>query len=147
MNLDDLKNEWKVDCKIDDLELDTSSIKTASLHAKYQEYLTTNLLKLKQLNMQKSILLKDKWLWYNNKLDQGRLQMLGWEPDPFDGLKVMKQDQKMWLDADKDVQALEAKIALSEVTVDFLKDCMDNLKWRHQTIRNTIEWRKFMNGQ
>jgi len=24
---------------------------------------------------------------------------------------------------------------------------MDNITWRHQTIKNTIEWRKFMAGQ
>ena len=42
---------------------------------------------------------------------------------------------------------LKSKIEYLEVTVDFVKRCMDNITWRHQTIRNTIEWRKFMAGQ
>ena len=28
----------------------------------------------------------------------------------------------------------------------FLKRCMENITWRHQTIKNTIDWRKFMAG-
>ena len=39
------------------------------------------------------------------------------------------------------------KIEYLKVTVDFLKECMQNITWRHQTIRNTIDWRKFMAGQ
>jgi len=147
MNLDDIKEQWKQDSKIDDLELDKSSLESAKLHSKYQDILTDHLLKLKQANMQKAMLMKDKWLWYQGKMDGNRIKSLGWEHDPFDGLKVMKQDQKIWLDADPDVQAMDAKIALLEVTVNFTKDCIDNVKWRHQTIKNAIEWRKFMAGQ
>lgn len=44
MNLDELKEEWKKDCKIDDIELDKSSLQTVNLHAKYQEILTDKLL-------------------------------------------------------------------------------------------------------
>lgn len=146
MNLDELKEEWKKDCKIDDIELDVSSLQTVNLHSKYQDLLTDKLLQLKQANMQRSILLKDKWLWYNGKMDGARIKSLGWDNDPFDGLNVLKQDHKMWLEADPDVQAIDAKITLLEVTVNFLKECMENIKWRHQTIKNTIDWRRFMNG-
>ena len=49
--------------------------------------------------------------------------------------------------SDKDLVELKSKIEYLEVTVDFIKRCMDNITWRHQTIRNTIDWRKFMAGQ
>jgi len=26
------------------------------------------------------------------------------------------------------------------------KEILDNIKWRHQTIKNMIEWRKFTSG-
>ena len=59
----------------------------------------------------------------------------------------MKNDFNYFFNADNDLKTLKAKIEYLEVTVDFLKRCMDNITCRHQTIKNTIEWRKFMAGQ
>ena len=80
-------------------------------------------------------------------MDDERIQELGWVPDPFNGLKIMKNDMQIFFNADTDLQELNAKIEYLKVTVDFLKECMQNITWRHQTIKNTIDWRKFMAGQ
>ena len=80
-------------------------------------------------------------------MDEETVREKGWEPDPFNGLKIMKNDMQIFFNADKDLQDLNAKIEYLKVTVDFLKECMQNITWRHQTIRNTIDWRKFMAGQ
>jgi hypothetical protein len=79
-------------------------------------------------------------------MDQDRIKELGWKDDPFDGLKIMKNDMQLFFNADEDLQKLDAQIELSKITADFLKECMQNITWRHQTIKNTIEWRKFMAG-
>ena len=147
MNLEELRNEWSKDCEIDDIELDKSSLEVPKLHAKYQEYLTNNILLLKNLEFQYNTLLKNKWLWYNGKMSQEQLKELGWEDDPFDGLKVMKNDMQIWYNADTDLQKLNGKLAYQKIVIDFLKECMQNITWRHQTIKNTIDWRKFMAGQ
>tara|TARA_B100001564_G_scaffold297897_1_gene263810 strand:- start:4476 stop:4919 length:444 start_codon:yes stop_codon:yes gene_type:complete len=147
MNLEELRNEWSKDCEIDDIELDKSSLEVPKLHAKYQEYLTNNILLLKNLEFQYNTLLKNKWLWYNGKMSQEQLKELGWEDDPFDGLKVMKNDMQIWYNADTDLQKLNGKVAYQKIVIDFLKECMQNITWRHQTIKNTIDWRKFMAGQ
>ena len=39
MNLDELKEEWKKDCEIDDIELDKSSLEIPKLHANTQSFL------------------------------------------------------------------------------------------------------------
>ena len=147
MTLDELKTQWANDCEIDDIELDTASLAVPQLHAKYQDLLTNKILVLKKYQEQYNTLLKDKWLWFNGKMDDDRIRELGWNPDPFDGLKIMKNDMNIFFNADKDLQDLNAKIEYLKVTVDFLKECMQNITWRHQTIRNTIDWRKFMAGQ
>ena len=147
MNLEQLRNEWSKDCEIDDIELDKSSLEVPKLHAKYQEYLTNNILTLKNLEFQYNLLLKNKWLWYNGKMSQEQIKELGWDDDPFDGLKVMKNDMQIWYNADTDLQAISGKVAYQKIVIDFLKECMQNITWRHQTIRNTIDWRKFMAGQ
>ena len=146
MTLDEIKKEWSIDCEIDDIELDKASLVVPRLHAKYSDLLSTKTLLLKQYNHRYNSLLKDKWLWYNGKMDEDRIKQLGWIPDPFDGLKVMKADMSIWYNADIDLQEMNAKIEYLKVTVDYLKECLQNVTWRHQTIKNTIEWRKFMAG-
>ncbi len=147
MNLEELRNEWAKDCEIDDIELDKSSLEVPKLHAKYQEYLTDNLLVLKNIEFQYNSLLKNKWLWYNGKMSEEQIKELGWEDDPFDGLKVMKNDMQVWYNADPDLQKLNGKMEYQKIVINFLKECMQNITWRHQTIKNTIDWRKFMAGQ
>ena len=109
--------------------------------------LSSKILLLKKYNQDYNELLKYKWLWYTGKLDDDQIQKFGWQTDPFDGLKIMKNDFNYFFNADNDLKTLKGKIEYLEVTVDFLKRCMDNITWRHQTIKNTIEWRKFMAGQ
>ena len=147
MNLDELKIEWTKDCEIDDIELDTASLEVPKLHAKYQDLLTSKLILAKTYEYKYNLLLKDKWLWFNGKMSEDEVKARGWNPDPFDGLKIMKNDMQIFFNADKDLQEMNAKVEYLKVTIDFLKECMQNITWRHQTIRNTIDWRKFMAGQ
>ena len=146
MNIDELKAEWKSDCEIDDIELDKSSLEIPKLHAKYSEYLTDAIIQQKNIQFQYNTLLKDKWLWFNGKMDEARIKELGWNDDPFDGLKIMKNDMQVFFNADADLQKLNANLEYANIKINFLKECMTNITWRHQTIKNTIEWRKFMAG-
>ena len=146
MNLDEIKLMWSKDCEIDDIELDKSSLAVPKLHAKYSELLTDNIIILKNLQMKQKLLLRDKWLWYNGKMDQERIKELGWSDDPFDGLKIMKNDMNVFYDSDPDLMKIKAQIDYKSETIDFIKRGMDNITWRHQTIKNMIEWRKFMAG-
>ena len=147
MTLDEIKLQWEKDCEVDDIELDKSSLEVPKLHAKYSDMLSSKILLLKKYNQDYNELLKYKWLWYTGKLDDDQIQKFGWKTDPFDGLNIMKNDFNYFFNADNDLKTLKAKIEYLVVTVDFLKRCMDNITWRHQTIKNTIEWRKFMAGQ
>jgi len=146
MTLDEIKSQWEADCEIDDIELDKSSLEIPKLHAKYQDLLSSKILVMKQYQYKYDTLLKDKWLWYNGKMSQEQIKELGWSDDPLDGLKIMKTDLQIFYNSDKDIQELNAKIEYLKVTIDYLKECMQNITWRHQTIKNTIDWRKFMAG-
>ena len=147
MTLDEIKSQWEKDCEIDDIELDKSSLEIPKLHAKYQDLLTSKILVMKQYQFKYDTLLKNKWLWYNGKMSEDQIKELGWNDDPLDGLKIMKNDLQLFYNSDTDIQELNAKIEYLKVTIDYLKECMTNITWRHQTIKNTIDWRKFMAGQ
>ena len=103
-------------------------------------------LQVKQAENKQQDLLKDKFLWYNGKLSQEETERYGWTPDPFDGLKVLKTDLNYWYESDKDIQKSESRIIYYKTVVEALKDIVDALKWRHQTIRNIIEVRRFEAG-
>lgn len=146
MNLEMILTEWKTDCQIEFNKLDVSSHKTPELHAKYLELYTNAKLRLKDLEFKQQALLKDKWLYYNGKMSQEDIISKGWNPDPFDGLKILKGEMDYYYNSDPEIQSSEAKIAYVKEMIDSLKEILDTLKWRHQTIKNMIEWKKFEAG-
>ena len=70
------------DCKVDDIELDKSSLEVPKLHAKYSDLFTSKFLLLKKYNQDYNELLKYKWLWYTGKLDEDQIQKFGWSNRP-----------------------------------------------------------------
>lgn len=146
MNLDQILAEWETDSRIDPLSLDEASRVTPELHSKYLALLTRTKLKLKQKQFEQKSLMKDKWLWYNGKLSHEDIVALGWNPDPFDGLKIMKGDMEHYVEADPELQESEARIEYLKSMIDTLKEIVENIKWRHQTIGNIIRWKQFEAG-
>ena len=146
MKLTSIQEMWKKDCKIDDIELDASSLKVPQLHAKYSEILADKKLTQIQYEHQLKDLQKDKWLWYTGKLTQEEIQKKNWDYDPFKGLTILKSDYDKFFGSDKDIQEAVERLEYLKVTVDYLQDVVSQLTWRHQTIKNIIEWRKFMAG-
>ena len=145
MNLEDILKEWEDDCQIGH-RLEKASHDTPQLHGKYLNYLTQAKLILKRAEASQATLLKKKFLWYNGKLSQEDIDNLGWSHDPFDGLKMMKTDLSYYYESDKELQASEAKIVYYRTMIETLKEMVDMLKWRSNTIKNIIEIRKFEAG-
>ena len=137
---------WKSDCPIDDIELDASSLEVPKLHAKYSELLSDKKLEVIRFERQMQELNKDKWLWYGGKMSKDKIEENNWDYDPFGGLTVLKSDYDKFTGADKEIQDLNDKLEYLRVTVDSLSDIVSQITWRHQTIKNIIEWRKFMAG-
>jgi hypothetical protein len=137
---------WAKDCVIDSNELDKSSREQPLLHAKYLELLSTYKLQSKRAEFQQKVLLKQKWLYYNGKMDHETLQELGWEVDPFNGLKILKGELDYYYDSDPEIQKSEEKIQYYKTVIDTLTDIINNINWRHQTISNIIKWKQFESG-
>ncbi|OUW45491.1 MAG: hypothetical protein CBD47_08460 [Synechococcus sp. TMED187] len=146
MNIESLLEMWKTDSVIDEMALDEATRESAKLHSKYLELYSRSKLRLKKLEMDFKPLLRDKFLHYGGKLSQQELDFKGWEYDPLNGLTVLKGDLDKWYDADPIIQKHQLKIAMEEEIVATLKEIMDTIRWRHQSIKNMIEWRKFTSG-
>ncbi len=144
--LSDIQEMWKTECQIDDIELDVSSLNVPKLHAKYSEILSNQKLIQIRYEQQLKTLQKDKWLWYTGKLDQDTIQEKNWDYDPFNGLTILKSDYDKFCGADRDIQKAIEKMEYCRIVVEYLQDIVSQLTWRHQTIKNIIEWRRFMAG-
>ncbi len=147
LTLEQILEEWKKDCQIDDVELDKSSRETPKLHAKYVELLSTAKLQKHRKEMEFKKLLKDKFMWYNGKMDKQTMDDLGWDYDPFDGLtKPLKSDMDYFYESDPQIQTLQSQIEYWKTVIDTLSEIVSNITWRHQTISNMIKWRQFTSG-
>ena len=146
MTLDEIHEMWKRDSQLDEMNLDNASRDAAKLHSKYLELHSHAKLHVKKLELDFKVLLRDKWLWYNGKMSKEKIDELGWKYDALDGLKILKGEMDYYYDADQHIQEAQAKIELYKTQVETFKEILENIKWRHQTIKNMIEWRKFTSG-
>lgn len=143
MDIDTIKKMLSIDLVINDTELDSASLRIPQLHNKYLNFFHDERLVLQSLKMKRRILLKEKWEYYNGKMDQDTLQKKGWEPF---NLKILKQDVDKYIESDAEVIAIDSKLFLQQEKVDFLEQSLkaiNNLQWH---IRDAIAWRKFING-
>ena len=146
MNLESVLEMWKKDSEIPQYNLDETSRQTPTLHAKYMEFMSIARLQMKKAEMDQKTLLKKKWLYYNGKMNQEQIEKEGWDFDPFEGLKVLKGEMDYYYDADTDIQKSEEKITYYKTYIETLTEIINVLKWRHSTIKNIIDWRRFEAG-
>ena len=122
IDLKEVLAEWANDNQIHETHLDESSRKTPILHSKYLEKLANAKLLLKKAEFSQKTLLNEKWLYYNGKMDKEQIENLGWDPDPFDGLKILKGEMDYYYDADPEIQKSEEKIQYFKTLVETLTD-------------------------
>ena len=140
MTLEELQAEADKDLVIDDTELDTESLRTPILHNKYLQYYNKFNLLLKKSQWEERTLQREKWEYYTGKSDPSV-----YKEKPFD-LKVLKNDVHIYINADEDIQKVQAKIVYQEAIVNYLEHILRMINNRSFTIKNATEWRRFTSG-
>lgn len=147
MDLESLLKMWETDSKIDDVNLDDTSINSAKLHSKYLELYSHAKLRLKKKELELAVLNKDLWLYYNGKMTKEEMDALSWNYDPFNGMaKPLKGDMNKFYDADPNKVEMEMRVEYLKTYCDTCKDIIDNVRFRHLTIKNIIAHRQFVSG-
>ena len=143
MLVDEIAEMWIKDAVIDDVELDTESLKVPTLHAKYLRILYQEKLKLKSLLIKKKTMSRVLGEYYRGDLnspeDLREIQREPWSRT------VLKQDLASYVDSDKDMIKLLTKISYQEEVVSLLEDIIKNINNRGFQIKNSIDWRKLTN--
>lgn len=146
IRVEDVIEMWKMDSEINDMALDEEAKRSGILHSKYLEMLSMARLDLQRQNLSLDVLLKDKWLYYNGKMNRDEIDSHGWSYDPLGGLKVLKGDMEKFYRSDEDIQCAKGKIEYTKELVALLEEIMSHIRWRNQTIKNIIEWKQFVSG-
>jgi len=147
INIDEVIKQWEEDSKIDKFKLDDTTVKCAALHAKYLEMFSDSKLRLKDAELKFAELKKNKWLWFHGKLSKQEMDRLGWPYDPFGGnVKPLKSDLDIFYDSDPDIIKVKARIDYLNTALEVLKEILDTIRWRHQSIKNTIDFLRFTSG-
>lgn len=144
MKLEEILENWKNDCKIDNTDLANESLKSASLHAKYYEMYTRENLLLKKTEHEYRQLLKTKTEYYRGRLSDTELNEYGWPQ--FEFKLVNKDDWETYLNADKDLINILLRVSLQEEKVNTLQDIIRAIHSRPYIIKNAIEFLKFSSG-
>ena len=140
MTLEELQEIADKDLKMDETNLSLESIKTHS-YIKYLKYLNKYKLLLVKAEDEFKLLKKYKWEYYT-----GKAEAQVYKEQPFD-LKILRQDVDKYLDADGEIQKAKQKIKYLEVVVDYLDKTVKQISNRGFLIKNSIDWRKFINGE
>ena len=143
MDIESIKKLVEKDMEIDDLNLDLESLKTPQLHGKYLNLLHDESLVLHKYLIEQKEMRRLKWEYYLGKLDQETLDEKGWQPF---GLKILRTDIDVYLESDKDLLRLEARIHYQREKVKYLESVLQGLGRRGWDIKSAIEWKKFMSG-
>ena len=143
MKLDSILEMWKQDSHIDRETLDEESLKIAKLHQKYHEVYTRERLVLRELEAKLKVLKLEKYEFFTQGPTKETMEK-GWELPPIG--KVIKTAADQYVDADKDIIALNLRIGLQHEKIELLNSIIRNLMNRNFQIKNAIDFMKWQSG-
>lgn len=144
MSLKAVKAAWANDCRIDITKLTDQALDVPKLHSKYYELLLDAQKAHQAMDHAYKALKKIKTEYYLGLLSKEELKEYGW--DQF-LKKIIRSDLHIYLDADRDMQQTEIDLKETEQTVKFLESILANIHQRNYTIKNSIDYARFLNGQ
>lgn len=143
MNFDEIVGEWSKDCKIDETELSSESLKIPYLHSKYLKMLLkerASLLKLKaDYKKTKRKLLE----YYLGEMDREELDEFGRDQIY---KKILKNEVDTYIDSDDMMIEATLKMSFQQEKVDYLESVLKNIANRGFQIKNAIDWERFTQG-
>ena len=142
-SIDQLKNLWEEDSKIDSQNLDTEALRIPRLHSKWYNILIDLRVEYKKAELsfaKEKIAAKN---YYNGDYspDDKRFKSLGHQ-----SRKLKGEDMHDFISADSDLQKIQLKIFLTKEKIEFILNVLKQINDRGFQISNAIKWRKFMSG-
>jgi hypothetical protein len=134
MNFEQIQNMWSEDSVINDSKLDSESLRIPQLHSKYLNLYSDYIILKEKYEMEQKIIVRELWEYYSGKSEI-----------PFE-IKLLKQDIPMYIESDDRYQKCLNKIKYYSSISSFLKEVLSSINSRSFVIKNSIEFKKFING-
>lgn len=144
MNLNDILDQWDIDCVINENQLGDASLQAAKLHSKYLRHLMDAKGRKTKAEADYQILRKTKFRYYRGEMPRSELQTYGWEPYQY--TKPLKNEMEEILRGDSDLSKLLYRYNPISSVVYALESIMNQIKARDWQIKNAIEFKKFLAG-
>ena len=142
--LDQVKEMWKVDCKINEGNLAQEIANVPLLHCKYVSLLADMKKALKRANNKYLRMQKAKMKYYKGEMTREDLVKYGW--DQYQGNKVLKTEMHDVLKLDDDMIEIDDEVHDIAVTVQILESIMKEINSRNYSLKTMVDWTKMMNG-
>lgn len=143
MKIQEIIDAWKIDAKVDGLNLDTMSDQVPSLHAKYVEWLSNERGALRGLEIQRRQAIRRLREYYLGTASQEDLKELNRTPCL---QRILKSEVMGYVEADDLLMSLDVKIQLQSEKVDVLLEIMKSINSRNYTLSTSLNWKKLMLG-
>ena len=144
MNFDEIRNEWKKDSILDDVDLDKESLVVPQLHMKYMDEFSQINLRLRTEKNNLAKLRKTLWEYYTGKMDPHQSEEIG-KDDTFQ-LKLLGKEIETYILSDDDMCKCLAKIEYWETVKKYVEGIISQLDKRGFQLKAAIDWRKFISG-
>ena len=138
--LDKLKEQAKIDLKIDRTELVDESLKTPIIHSKWLSLHADLKAKARKLQYEFDVKYKERWLYYN-----GKANPCVYKAEPFD-LKILKSDTGVFLGSDDKLLEIKNKLEEIKDLIAFVEGVIGEINKRSFHIKNAIDVLRWENG-
>ena len=143
MDLHKIQQMVEQDAVIDNTQLDAESLRLPQLHNKYLNLFHDARMILQKKKNDFYRQRKLKWEYYTGKLDDVSLKEYNLEPFQ---LKILKQDIPIYMESDEDLLRLSEQVTYYTELVSYLESVVKEITFRHNKIRNAIDWQRFLSG-
>lgn len=144
MNLTELKESWKIDTKINELDLSRESLKSPQLHSKYINLLVDSKRRVSRKRHDLARMQHFKTRYWNGQLSKAEL--IEYDIPQYQLNSPLKSQLESMFDADEDCIKIKEEIEELELSVFFLENVMKSLYSRSFDIKNSVEWNKHLAG-
>ena len=144
MKIEEIQELWEKDSEINPLRMEEESLKISKLHSKYYGIYIKESIRLEQMSTNLKDFYKERWKFYN-KMQPKEAYDERFDDSFFDK-KLLKEDRKIFIDADEELTKEQMKVHIQSEKVKFLDSIIKTISNRNFTIKNYIDYMKYANG-
>ena len=144
MNHDELMEEWRLDCIIDQTQLMSTMSRHPMLHSKYLTHLQTYKIQHRKCMMKYQSMRVLRQRYYNGEMTKAMLDEQGW--DQYLVKRPLKSELEALLDGSPEIQLQQEKSLYVESLVHAVESIMKDINSRYYMFTNLVAYEKFLAG-